>query len=168
MNETRLPSIHSRVSRPGFNSNLRNVSANLPSHPLSSAKASPASSRSVGFGGTARCPQFEQNAPLIGASQFRHWTSQRVAAVGNPCTRSVDCSGACRSVISSLPLDGRRRLGAHVVHDAGDALQLVDDAAGYTAKYIVGEWVPIRGHAVHAGHRPQGKDILIGPEVTLV
>src|SRR6185503_7194211 len=90
MNETRRPSIQWRVSSPGLSSSVRNDSANFPSQPTSSETVSPASWRTVGFGGTARCPQLAQKAPVSGDSQLRHWTLHRFSEVGRPRTRRVD------------------------------------------------------------------------------
>src|SRR3954469_15196506 len=136
MNRTRRPASHWRVSSPGFAIRVRIVPANLPSHPLNSANASPASSRAVGWGGTARWLHIEQKGPLRAASQLRHSTLHRFASVGRPRTRKVESSGARRLVIGSLPLDGRWRLGAHVVDDAIDAPHFVDDPIGYTTQHV--------------------------------
>src|SRR3954470_23778583 len=151
MNRTRRPSSHWRVSSPGFPIRIRIVPANFPSQPLNSANASPASSRMVGRGGMARWLHMEQKGPCSGALQFRHCTANRLSAVGRPCTRKVDSSGACSLVMRSLPFDGCRRLGAHVVHDAIDAPYLVDDSVGYTTKDVVGELEPVGRHPIHAG-----------------
>src|ERR1700722_14494945 len=58
----------------------------------------------------------------------------------------------------SLPLDRAWRLACHVIDDAVDALDLVDDArCGPTEKGHV-EGIEVRGHAVDRRHRAQRAD----------
>ena len=64
--------------------------------------------------------------------------------------------------VSSLPLDRRRRLRAHVVDDAVHAAHLIDDAVGDTPEHVVRERVPVGGHAVGARHGAERDDVLVG------
>jgi len=61
---------------------------------------------------------------------------------------SAVLKSAGQSLIGLLPLDGRGRLGGHVVHHAVHAVYLVDDAAGDLADHVVGQLRPVRGHGV--------------------
>src|SRR3954467_9131957 len=126
MKRTRRPSMNCRVTAPGFVSRSLNVSTNLPSQPGNSENASPASSRTLGCGGTARWPHCAQNGPPSAAWQFRQWVAQSGRA----------STGAARG---SLPLDGGGRLGADVVDDTIDPAHLVDDSIGDTRQHVVRE-----------------------------
>ncbi len=50
--------------------------------------------------------------------------------------------------IRSLPLNRPRRLARHVIHNAVDALHLIDDPRRGAAEEIHVERIEIRGHAV--------------------
>lgn len=67
--------------------------------PSVSCHASPASSATLGFGATARCPHAEQNEPFSAAPQLEAVSHQRLAA-DHPVivTGSIDpqCHGGCR------------------------------------------------------------------------
>src|SRR5690606_1175108 len=69
----------------------------------------------------------------------------------------LDSAGCCWPP-ASLPLDGCRRLARHVVGDAGDALDLVDDAVGDLLQQLVGQVRPAGGHEVDGFHGAQGDD----------
>src|SRR3954463_14091149 len=74
-------------------------------------------------------------------------------------------SALTRSLPRSLPLDGGRRLRADVVHDAVDALHLVDDARGDRREELVRQARPIGRHAVLALHRANRRRVLVGARV---
>src|SRR3990167_3656475 len=58
----------------------------------------------------------------------------------------------------SFPLDGGRRLARHVVGDAGDAFDFIDDAAADGFQQFVRQVRPTCGHKVDGFHRAQGDD----------
>ncbi len=70
-----------------------------------------------------------------------------------------------RSITSSFPLDRARRLRRHVVDDAIDALDLIDDAGRGAAEegHVVG--VEVGGHAVDRSYSPERADEIIRPPV---
>src|SRR5438045_9639403 len=103
---TRLPSRNSWVRKPGRRTSSRSVDATRPSQPENSATASPANSRKLGYGGTSRWPQAEQNARAIGASQLR---------------QRAECAEARRGLSSSLassPMALDRQLFDRAAHTA--------------------------------------------------
>src|SRR3989344_8291198 len=63
---------------------------------------------------------------------------------------------------ASLILNRRRGLLRDVVEDAVDALDFVDDSAGYLLQEFRGESRPVRGHGVFRRHGAQGDDLLVG------
>lgn len=65
----------------------------------------------------------------------------------------------------SLPLDGGRRLAAHVVGHAGDAGDLVDDAVGDLLQQLVGQVRPAGGHEVDGLHGAQRDHPLVAAAV---
>src|SRR5665647_786920 len=65
----------------------------------------------------------------------------------------------------SLPLYRAGRLGADVVDDAVDTLDLVDDAARDLLEDLVGKPHPVGRHAVGACDGPHGDYVLVGPPV---
>src|SRR5690606_28634319 len=67
----------------------------------------------------------------------------------------------------SFPLDRPWRLGGHVVDDAVDAADFVDDARGGLGQDVPGELVEVSRHAVGRGDRAQGQHLFIGPGVAL-
>ncbi len=67
---------------------------------------------------------------------------------------------------ASLPLDGRWRLGTHVVGHAVDAAHLVDDAAGHFFEQRIGQLGPVGGHEVAGLHRAQRDHIVVGAAIT--
>ena len=64
-----------------------------------------------------------------------------------------------------LPLDGRGRFGRHVVADAVDALDLVDDAGGDLVQHLVGDTGPVSSHEIAGGDGPEGQGVVVGPAV---
>jgi 2-hydroxycyclohexanecarboxyl-CoA dehydrogenase len=64
-----------------------------------------------------------------------------------------------------IPLDRARRFGGHVVDDAVDAADLVDDAGRAFAEDVPRELEEVRGHAVGGADRAQGQHLLIGAGV---
>src|ERR1700691_533876 len=67
--------------------------------------------------------------------------------------------------LPSLPLDRSRWLRGHVVDDAIDAFDLVDDAGRNRAEKIHVERIEIGGHAVGRGDRAQANDEIVGAEI---
>src|SRR2546426_5804213 len=65
-----------------------------------------------------------------------------------------------------LPLDRRRRLRADVVHDAVDALDLVDDARRDACEQVVRQARPVSRHAVLALDRANRGGVFEGPLAT--
>jgi hypothetical protein len=65
---------------------------------------------------------------------------------------------AAPSLFSLFPLNGRRRLARHVVGDAGDAFDFIDDAAGNGFQQFVRQVSSTRGHEVDGFHGTQGND----------
>ncbi len=64
-----------------------------------------------------------------------------------------------------LPLNGAGGLGAYVVDDTIDALNLIDDAVGESAQEIVGEVSPVGGHPVSTGDGTDANDVFIGARI---
>src|SRR3984885_7096797 len=65
----------------------------------------------------------------------------------------------------SLPLDRAGRLACHVVDDAIDALDFVDDARRCAAEEGHVEGIEVGGHAIDRGHRAQRTDRIVGASV---
>ena len=66
----------------------------------------------------------------------------------------------CRFVpnVRSFPLDRRRRLARHVVGDARDAFDFVDDAVGDLFQQLVRQMRPASGHEIDGFHGTQRDD----------
>ena len=61
-----------------------------------------------------------------------------------------------------LPLDCGWWLGADVVADAVNALDLVDDLVAHPVHELIGEFSPIGSHCVNAGYSTQGNSVVKG------
>src|SRR5262245_44741479 len=72
---------------PGLRRRVLKERTNRPSYPLNSSHASPAISRTVGYGGITRCPHAPQNAPFNEAPQLRQRTVD--VDIGGPSTEST-------------------------------------------------------------------------------
>src|SRR5690606_29128877 len=64
-----------------------------------------------------------------------------------------------------FPLDGARRLAGHVINDAVDATDFVDDAGRGLAEEIHVELIEVGSHAIDRGYCAQGADKLIGATI---
>src|SRR6185437_12109872 len=65
----------------------------------------------------------------------------------------------------SLPLDRAGRLRGHVVDDAVDAFDFVDDARRDAAEQFVRKGIVIGGHAVGRSHGPERADMIVTARV---
>src|SRR5215203_2438147 len=89
-------------------------------------------------------------------------------ACANPSATGAsgdDPSVPVPSIRASLPFDGRRWLGADVVHDSIYARDLVDDPRRDASEHVVRELRPVGGHAVLRGHGADGDDVRVCPVV---
>ena len=73
----------------------------------------------------------------------------------------------CKSVqyLRSFPLNRGGGFAGYVVHDAADALDLVDDARGDDAEDLMRYGRVLAGHEVRGAHSAQSQSIVIGAEV---
>src|SRR6185312_16891021 len=65
----------------------------------------------------------------------------------------------------SFPLYSTRRFARHVIDDAVDAFDFVDDAGRYARQEAVLEGIIIRRHAVGGGHGAKSADMVIGAAI---
>src|SRR3569832_1948566 len=65
----------------------------------------------------------------------------------------------------SFPLEGGRRLAAHIVRDAVDAVNFIDDAAGDLLEQRVGQFRPVGRHEVARLHGTQGHHVIVSAPV---
>src|SRR5436190_2129998 len=73
----------------------------------------------------------------------------------------LDCRHASLLSFDLLPLDRSGWLRAHVVDDAVDTADFIDDTIGDTSEHVMREVVPISCHPVAARHGAQCTHVLI-------
>ena len=66
----------------------------------------------------------------------------------------------------SFPLYCGGGFGRDVIHDAVNALHLVDDAGGDLIQHIVGDSRPVGGHEIAGGDGPESQGVVVGPAIT--
>src|SRR5215469_2318168 len=74
-------------------------------------------------------------------------------------------SGTTPRYSPSLPLDRAGRLRCHVVNDAVDPFDLVDDPCRDAAKQFVRKRIVVGGHAVGRGYGPERTDVVVAARV---
>src|SRR4051794_8836025 len=93
-------------------------------------------------------------SPVLGSVSIvpgEPYPPSRRSGGSRPTHPSAPERGAGQVRRGSLPLDGARGFGGHVVRNAVDAVDLVDDAGGHALEQVVGQAGPIRGHGVLRG-----------------
>lgn len=68
---------------------------------------------------------------------------------------------AGRGVSRLFPFDGCGRFAGDVVHHAGDAVDLVDDAVRHMTEEVIGQMGPVGCHKVDGLDGAQGNDPVI-------
>ena len=80
----------------------------------------------------------------------------------NPCTATKQKPAVTRAFVyyeeGSLPLNRRRRLARHVISNARNALDLIDDTAADSLQQFVRQVCPTSGHEVDGFYGTQGHD----------